>query len=312
MNQMSKALRFACIGWLLPVLLFSQPDGKVISTSNVVLPPYEEVPDISKYYDLQDYKDSRLDSTLIIERIVYASDGLKVVSFLARQAGSKDLHRRPVVVFNRGSYIRNDIAYVHAPLFKMFVDNGFIVIAPAVRGSEGGEGNDKMGGDDLHDIWNILPILTAMPDVDLNNLFLLGESRGAMMSLQALRDGFPARATAIVGVISDLEQYVQDNPDLEPFARQIWPDLDENRAAIARKRSVIHWADDIQVPLLIMAGGNDEAVDPGQSIGLAAALNKLNKEYQLLILNGGNHVLSGEHTERRDTEILDWFRRWME
>ena len=88
----------------------------------------------------------------------------------------------PVVIFNRGSYIRNDICFVHAPLFKMMVKNGFIVIAPALRGSEGGEGKDELGGSELADIMNIQEVLKEIEIADLENVFMLGESRGGMMT----------------------------------------------------------------------------------------------------------------------------------
>jgi dipeptidyl aminopeptidase/acylaminoacyl peptidase len=304
-------LRLTCLACLLPFTLLGQPNGQLISTTPVVLPSYDEIRDIAFYYDEVAYTAARSDDNLIIERLVYTSDSLKVVAFLARSARAHAAARHPVIIFNRGSYIRNDIAHVHAPLFKTFVDSGFIVIAPALRGSEGGEGKDEMGGSDLHDIWNILPVLSSRADVDTANLFILGESRGAMMTLQVLRDGFPAKAAAIVGVISDMNQYVADNPGIETFARQIWPDFEENRESIARERSALQWAGEIDVPLLILAGSADKAVNPDHSIALARQLGKFNKEYQLLILNGGNHVLSGPHSDRRDAEIFGWFRESM-
>lgn len=74
-----------------------------------------------------------------------------------------------MIIFNRGSFVRNDIAYVHAPLFQKLVLEGFMVIAPALRQSEGGEGKDELGGNDIHDIMNIKPLLEKLSNVGQNN-----------------------------------------------------------------------------------------------------------------------------------------------
>ena len=70
------------------------------------------------------------------------------------------------------------------------------------RGSEGAPGRDEMGGADLADLMNIRAVIASLPYADATNTFLYGESRGGMMVLQALRDGFEARAAATVGAFT--------------------------------------------------------------------------------------------------------------
>jgi dipeptidyl aminopeptidase/acylaminoacyl peptidase len=301
---------------LICCLLFSflvrgQDDGPVVATDTVTLPPYEDVENIGIYYNRETYESARSDSNMVIERLTYLSDGLRVVAFLAKPRDVKGDMKYPVVLYNRGSYIRNDIAFVHGPLFKKFTDNGFIILAPALRGSEGGEGSDEMGGSDLHDIWNALAIIGSRPYMDATNLFVLGESRGGIMTFQILRDGFPARAAATVGAISDMGLYIQENPGLEDVGRQIWSDYDGQKNMIVTQRSAVRWADKIHTPLLLLAGSEDESVNPQHSLDIASQLNKNNREYQLCIFSGGNHILSGDYLDRRDAEVLDWFRGHM-
>ncbi len=111
---------------------------------------------IDFYYTKIAYEKAVKNKNIVTEKICYLSDGLKVVAYLARPAEIEN-KKLPVIIFNRGSYIRNDIAFVHAPLFEKMVDSGFIVIAPALRQSEGGEGTDELGGNDLNDVMNLVP-----------------------------------------------------------------------------------------------------------------------------------------------------------
>ena len=55
-------------------------------------------------------------------------------------------------------------------------------------------------------------------------IYLYGKSRGGMMTYQALRDGFPARAAATVGAFTDLEAMLR-KPEwgkMEKRSGRIW------------------------------------------------------------------------------------------
>ncbi len=58
------------------------------------------------------------------------------------------------------------------------VNKGFIVIAPALRESEGGEGKDEVGGNDVHDIMNILPLLNNLGSMQIHQIFLCWANPG--------------------------------------------------------------------------------------------------------------------------------------
>jgi dipeptidyl aminopeptidase/acylaminoacyl peptidase len=131
-----------------------------------------------------------------------------------------------------------------------------------------------------------------------------------MMALQALRDGFPARAAAIVGVFTDLDQYLKEDPTAAAMAPRIFPDYETNRAAITEKRSAVRWASRINAPLLIMHGGDDTAVNPAHALQLAGALQRSGKPYELVIAAGARHVLEPFEAER-DERAIRWFRRHM-
>ena len=127
------------------------------------------------------------------------------------------------------------------------------------------------------------------------------------MVYQALRDGFPARAAAVVGAFADLEGMLA-NPKWAAVGTQIWPDLAAHRAEIVARRSAVRWPDKINVPILIIHGARDTEVPPAQSLAITDALLKLGKPVQLMIVENEGHTIDGRAADR-DAWVVDWFRR---
>ncbi|HMC01545.1 MAG TPA: prolyl oligopeptidase family serine peptidase [Flavobacteriaceae bacterium] len=302
-----KILLFLIISFL-PIHFFGQTNGEILSTDKVTFPLYNEIKNISEYCSKDEYEAAINDKDISFEKITYYSDSLKVKAYYIKPIHNSN-ENSPIIIFNRGGLIRNDIGYVYASLFKKFIDNGFVVIAPALRGSEGGEGKDENGGKDLDDIMNILPLLKNLKSIDISDIFMLGESRGGYMTFLAARKNFPMRAIATVGAITDMELYLKNNPSIEAVAEQIWPDFKSNRSQILDERSAIKWADKINTPTLIMHGNNDQSVNPIHSLNLAEKFQSLGKEYELVIINKGNHILSGSSSNQRNETIIKWFKQ---
>jgi dipeptidyl aminopeptidase/acylaminoacyl peptidase len=292
--------------------------GNVLKTETVTLPSFAalaagprsptEGESCCSAADMKVYEQARTDTRFEMLRVTYMSDGLQVVAFIYRPSAPGD--KRPVIVYNRGSYVRQNAARELLVPFHRLAAAGFIVVAPMYRGSEGAPGRDEMGGADLADLMNIQPVIVSLPYVDPTSTFLYGESRGGMMALQALRDGFPARAAAIVGVFTDLDQYVKEDSQAAALGPKIFPDYETNRAAIIERRSAVRWADRISVPLLIMHGGDDTSVNPAHALRLADALQRSGRRYELVIVAGARHVLEPFEAER-DERAIRWFRRYL-
>ncbi|MBA2562650.1 MAG: prolyl oligopeptidase family serine peptidase [Chitinophagaceae bacterium] len=138
---------------------------------------------------------------------------------------------------------------------------------------------------------------------------MYGESRGEMMTFLAMREDFPLKAAATVGAFTDLGFFIKDNPGMESVSEKIWADYKENKEKIFERRSAVNWAEKLNTPLLIMNGNNDPQVKPLHSLYLAERMQVAGKKYQLIIFDGGNHILSGMHTEERDRQIIKWFKK---
>jgi dipeptidyl aminopeptidase/acylaminoacyl peptidase len=281
----------------------------IIDVRPVVLPAYEAYPRIALYAPTRaEYDRAAGDRSYVMERLTYRSDGLNVYAYLYRPT-AVPAKKLPVVIFNRGSYTREDFSPEVLMMGQRLARQGYLVVAPMLRGSGGAPGHDQMGGDDLHDLFNLLPVIRELPAADSARLFLYGESRGGIMSLLAARENFPARAAAVWGAITDMGLYLAGNGNVRRLAPSIWPDFVTNEAAIIEARSAVRWPERISLPVLLMNGGADTDVPPIHALQLASTLHRLGKPFELKVFYGEPHVLSGR-AEERDADAVRWFRRF--
>ena len=230
---------------------------------------------------------------VVCEQITYQSDGLTINGFLWYPASMKLGEKLPLILFNRGG--TGDDSKLRANTqfgFERFVRAGYIVIGSQYRGNDGSEGRDEIGGDDVHDVLNLLNIARTLHIVDPKNVFALGYSRGAMMTLSAVRDGAHFNAVALVGLPADLRKR-KDRP-----------------AAELINRSSITFIDKLNVPILLLQGSADPFVSTSEStLPFAGELQKKMHAYELVIYNGDTHGIVF-NSEDKDRRILDWFKRF--
>ena len=284
-------------------------DGTIVEVTPVTVKAFDEVKRLDRYTTSAEYATVLSDHSWTLERVTYLSDGLKVNALLYRpRATTTPL---PAIVFNRGGYLAVETPEMWLPMFHRFAAAGFITIAPMLRESAGGEGRDEVGGDDVHDVLNCIAVLKSMKSVDSSNIFMDGESRGGMMTYQAIRDGVPIRAAATVGAFADFQALIENQPDTyRPLIAAIFPDYEKRKSEIQLRRSAVLFSDRLTVPILIMAGGADVGVIPAKALVLAGLLQEQKKPYEVHIFAGGKHTLSDRAAER-DRLITEWFRRFM-
>ena len=262
---------------------------------------------VGQYWSEEAYRLATEDPRFELRKLRYASQGLAVVAYTY---GPRHPEKTPwpTVVFNRGSFVVGDQAPVLAPLLHPFAVRGFAVVAPLLRGSDGGEGEDEMGGEDVADLMNVVPLLANLDFVNSGNLFLLGESRGGMMTFQALRDGFPARAAATYGAFTDLGLLVESDSRFRQLAESIWPEFASDPDPIIEQRSALRWASELKVPLFLLHGGEDASIPVAQSLRLALALEEADVEYELHVYAGDGHLLRENRTDALN-RIAIWFEQ---
>jgi dienelactone hydrolase len=287
----------------------AKADGTIIESAPYPLPAYEQLPDNFKAaYSKEAVERMRGSADLELLKIKYLSDGLKVVGFIYKLKRAEG-QRLPAIIFNRGGLADGAIGPQNFNyLYEMhrYASEGFVVIASQYRGTDGSEGKDEAAGADTDDVMSLIPLARSLPYVDMSRLFMWGYSRGAMMTLQALKRGAPVRAVAIVGAPTDLTANA-NNPGFLQFARRVYPDFDARKDEHLKSRSAILWVDKIEVPLLVMHGGADPGTPPTHAINLAQKLEEQGKIYELVVYAKDNHgvFLNAEDRLRR---TVDWFK----
>ncbi len=286
---------------------FQHSESSLVFTA-VDLPAYESERNIGWAASREDYAAALADSRFTMRQFTYQTDGLTVGAYLygPREPGAAPA---PVIVFNRGSYLRpNGFAGEMLVMARRYAQAGFLVVAPHYRGSNGWAGKDELGGAELHDLMVLPGVIARIPGADARRLYLAGESRGGAMVYMALRDGFPARAAAVWGAFTDLEPLFASGPQAGA-ANSIWPQYQNNREELYRTRSAIRWADRIDTPILIMHGGADEDIPLLQSQRMDAELTRLGKVHDFIVYEGQQHVIGGRGAER-DAAAVAWFAKF--
>lgn len=295
------------IAALIALLVTTAALGEGLDERPVKVSAYQSIPRIGWYASPDEYEAALRDARFRLTRVSYESDGLTVFAYVYAPVETPKV-KQPVIVFNRGSYTWNEFAGEYLTTFHRLASAGFVVIAPMYRGSGGAPGRDELGGADLDDLLNTISVIRQLPAANADQVFMYGESRGAMMTYQAIREHYPMLAAAVYGGFTDLRPLADPGGRFAQAALTIWPDYKERRSEIAWRRSAIDWAERFDTPVLIMHGGADQDVSPSHALALATRLQELGKTYQLIIRSGADHHLYGWLAER-DAQAIEWFRR---
>ena len=235
----------------------------------------------------------------------------------------------PAIIFNRGGNgelgritddgnpccTANTSSLDVADLYQ-FAKAGFVVIASDYRYQGATLKKDEWGGVEVDDVLNLVPVLKSLNYVDTSRLYMLGLSRGGTMTYLAIKHGLPIKAAAVIGGVTDVKAWVSARPDMglvkgnqyiDGFAN-IWPDYEHHAEEEYRARSAVYWADQINVPLLILHSRTDWLVPVTQALRMAEALENNGKVFSLHIYEHDGHALPGNRNDR-NRMIIEWFNQ---
>ena len=246
-----------------------------------------------------------------VYKITYKSDDLIINGYLAQpKAGGKV----PCVILNRGGNDKMNpwTDERAAEVLGRFASWGYVAIASQYRGANGAPGHDELGGADIDDVMNLIPVLEAQPRADATRIGMVGWSRGGMMTYLAI-----ARTTRIAAavVISGLaDQNLEDRPDMLKAFKRLIPDYEKNPSAAIAARSAVKWADKLNksTPILILHGTADWRAKPKtNAINMAAALLDVKQPFRMILYEGGQHGIAEfrDDVNRVTREWLDTYVR---
>jgi cephalosporin-C deacetylase-like acetyl esterase len=305
-------------------------DGRILSSKPwTPLPNFDSLDDFSRnYFPRAVYEEARAQKEFDVLEITYSSDGIPVRGMLIKPKVPGD-RKWPAIIFNRGGtgdYGRitddgvtpcsrtNPSCLTVVDLYQ-FSKAGFVVIASDYRFHGPTAKRDEWGGVDVDDVLNLVPALQSFDFVDLQRVYMLGISRGGTMAYIALKRGIPVKAAAVIAGPSDLKAWADLRPDLvkgddtyDGFSK-VWPDYDHRSAEQYYARSAVCWADQINVPVLILHSRTDNFVPVTQALQMATALQSKGKVYALHIYDHDGHSLP-LNREDRNRKIIAWFNEF--
>ena len=256
-------------------------------------------------YDQYVKKCQTLDNVELL-RIEYESDGLRVNGLMALpkhiQPGN-----HPLVLYNRGGFRRYGMLTAHSAMRNLvpFAEQGYMAVASNYRGNDGGEGEDHFAGDDVRDVLNLLALAKQHEAWDGANSYIIGHSRGGMMTLRALAEGAEVNAAISIAGLTDL--MIGGEESWRGFLKYLPKAEQQHPEAMLKKRSAAHWPEKLDVPLLLMHGDEDDVVVHAHSERLHDVLDKHKHPHELVIYPGGNHALV-----RQWDDVLKRSAEWME
>jgi dipeptidyl aminopeptidase/acylaminoacyl peptidase len=246
-----------------------------------------------------------------VDEFYYMSDGLRVKGFIARPRG---LNSCPIIIYNRGGnrefgkITREKLVYI----FGRLASWGYVVIGSQYRGNDGGDGMEQFGGEEVNDILNLIPLVKFDPGIKADRIGMYGWSRGGMMTYLVLSRTDKIKAAVVGGGLSDLEMMKNSRPVMEEVYEELIPYYKQNVEWELRRRSAIHFANDIgkTTPILMLHGSADWRVVPQMALDLSAAFIKTKVPHRLILFEGGDHGLT-EFRQEVDNAVKQWFDSYL-
>ena len=238
-----------------------------------------------------------------IRRQVYQFevDGLKQYALVLWPAGDAPPRGWPVVQFNHGYHPdppRNGFnargesdrpGDYYRETVQVFAREGYVVVAPDYRGhnvSEGGEFTSRLVADAWYsrDAIACFLALPSLPGLDMSRAYMLGHSMGGAVTLRASA-ALGERITAAAIWSTSGNRYVSD------------------------ERSPFYRLEELPVPLSIHHAQGDSATPADNSRAVFQRLQAAERDVQLTIFPGDDHLFSGDDFSQAVATDLAWFRR---
>lgn len=280
------------------------PDGKAL----VVAHAGPRTPNDLWWVSLDDATSRRLSNGLVTgvnpehlvepERVAYPTfDGRGVPAFLYRPPGLPGDQKPSAVLLVHGGPTAQHLNEWD-PMVQLLVNRGYVVLAPNVRGSTGYGRSYRdinlqdWGGGDLQDLVAGARYLKEQDLANPDRIGIVGGSYGGYMTLMALTKAPEVwRAGAsIVGIANLVTLWETTRPgDLRSYLDQQLGGSPKDNPELYHDRSPINFADQIQVPLLILQGETDPRVPLREAEQIRDALEGQGIPHEFKVYAGEGH-----------------------
>ncbi|MFB6243519.1 MAG: alpha/beta hydrolase family protein, partial [Halobaculum sp.] len=236
-------------------------------------------------------------------------DGREIPAYWTLPAGVDETDTVPVIVDIHGGPEHQRRPWFY-PTKQFFLDRGFAVLEPNVRGSSGyGAAYSHLDDvekrlDSVRDIEQAVEWLTDQPAVDPDRVVAYGRSYGGFVVLSAITQ-YPdlwAGAVEFVG-IADFTTFLENTGEWRRAHREAeYGSLEEDRELL-EEISPIRDIDQIDCPLFVQHGANDPRVPVSEARQVIETAREQGVRVESLIFEDEGH-----HTTSREN-LIDEFER---
>lgn len=238
-------------------------------------------------------------SGVTIQEVTYHSDDYYVKGWLALPKGEA----KEAIVYLRGGI--NQIGKVRQARIAQIASQGFAVFAPHYRGSFGGEGKDEFVGDDRQDAYGAVDILSS---IGYDRIHLFAFSRGGIMALWAGTKRPYVTSIVTWGGVSSIYLTYKERVDMRRMMKRIYGGSPNTAAEAFDSRDALQHLNDIQCPVLIIHGEQDENVGFEHAILLEDGLKEKGKQVETRYLKDHHHFVPDPLNRKILREALEWMR----
>ena len=214
-------------------------------------------------------------------------------------------HSRPALLWIHGGPEVQEQPF-YRPLFQFLVGQGFVVLAPNIRGSRGyGKSYQALiyrdfGGDDLRDLEAAANYLRALPEVDPERIAVAGKSYGGFAALSCATRLPDYWAAAIaVSAPSDLTTFARNVPRAWQRFMRDWVGDPTEEAEELKRRSPLTYVDRLQCPLLVIQGARDARVTRAETDRMVESARAAERSVDYLVFEDEGHFDFLKHENRR-------------
>ncbi|MCS7229633.1 MAG: S9 family peptidase [Candidatus Kryptonium sp.] len=299
----SRKLNFPA-GGVIGTLRFTSDGTKIIFT---YLSPVKNQ-DIY-YYDIQKNTYSQItksstagipQSSFVEPKLVRfkSFDGLEIPGYLYLPKNAKKDASLPVIVSIHGGPEAQELPRFSA-LYQYFVNNGYAVYAPNIRGSTGygktyaSLDNTTRRKDAIKDVAMIPEFLKSTGYINPNKIVVYGGSYGGYMTLAAVTF-YPelwAAGIDLVG-ISNFLTFLKNTGAWRQRHRMAEYGDPEKDAEFLKEISPFYYVDRIKAPLMIIQGANDPRVPKSESDQIVESIKARGGIVEYLVFDDEGHGLS--------------------
>lgn len=289
----------------------SSNNGRIVDVENVDLQSFIE----QKLYDKSpEYWRKEIENIKNFDllKFKYSTQKTKSGAYMIRP---KKEGNYPVFIFARSINESDEKKEPGMLWLSSFASEGYILISPHYNINTTLVNNDKYICEDTQNFLDLFPLIKSLPYADENNIFILGNSKGGVLTYQAIKEdieGINIKAAAVTGAPTDLIQYYNDSIwGAQEAIKEKVGTPEENREAFVSK-SPYYWPEEIDVPLLIQHGKKDKEIKVEHAVKLDKRLASQEVDHKLVTFAKGSHLLqedSNIYTQSLQN-IYNWFSNY--